>query len=674
MPQRGKEQRFVQVSSSPQELDPRARAENVVKAIQLLQSVERDYIGKDHAFITIPHMEPIMVMTVGDLHMGSISTDYDMILQLRDAILADPNIGVVMVGDEIEGLKAAYMDTNVARTPIAVHEQIDLVRELFLGPLADEGRILAMVSGYFGHNGWVEETTVNPWLMLTQDYDIPIVRNGGTISLQYPNGHGQTMKIWHNPPGKSMYDPVYGLRRVLQQISLPDRPNFGFAGHTHRAGVAKEYAPEMPVSDKLTQALVVVNSGTAKGSNTQLPPDRFGVKLGLPEADPLGQGVLIQPRIQSTGRKLEMNYPFLTQEHGMLLFAALQLMNRLEQQQLTAEMLGRIHSEVEEKPDVSFVGNRSRRVRSPFEETAPSDEESDEDKYERYPFPLQPQYERAVFNVTTRLPVSVDFIQNVRHGSNSEGTAALEQYMGERFRDNPHALIAFLRNLIDTDVASDPARVEILNRFIALGAQFPDQVLVLLHDANLRINSWKKQLDVEEDGEPLPAGSYLAHGMGAKLIRHQSSLQLHVGPENAVMKPQYSILTLDKLGRHGSTSRPTFGHTRMYDLYAGEKPGAVVGGHMSHSGFSSRFDGSNQETDNPVFIQPGWWASTVNTQGKGNAGAGALPGQALILLPGKRKDDYMAFPTSNPEETQLVHEALLLWKGLEILGEVERVQ
>lgn len=676
MSKRGKERgtQFRVKSSAPDMISQEERSRRIIEAIKQMQAVERDYIGRDEVTIKIPHNRPVMVMTVADLHMGSIATNYYEIDAIKKMILDDPDIAVVLLGDEIEGLKERYLDTNTARTIPDVHQQIDLVKHSFIAPLAEEGRILGMVSGYFGHNGWTQDAaTINTWMMMADDFDIPVIRNGGTLNIEYANGHNQVMRIFHNPPGKSQFDPVFGLRRSLQHTSEPDRPNFAVAGHLHRAGVGKEYQPNMPKTDNSPQAMVMINTGTTKGSSEAAPPDRFGVKLGLPLADELGQGFVMQTRRRSSGRKLEANYPFITRDHGLVAFSALQLMDRLEQQGMTDEMIEKIHDEVEEKPNVKFMERSSKRVSTPYVENP--DYDFDEDTYNRWDGELRPQYEIARFNLDTKLPIAIDWISNLRLGSNSEGYRALESYLRTRFIDNPHAFMAFLRNMVDTDVAGDPNRKEILDRLISMGAEYPDQVLVLLHDGNLRANKWKSPVGEDADQGPIPAGSYLAEGLDAQLLRHQSTIELAVGPgTKSKQKPNYSVLTLDKLGRHGSVARPTFGHSRIYDLYAGKKPGAVVGGHLSHSGFSTRFDKSNPETNTPYFIQPGWWATTVNTTGKGNASQGAIPGQALILLPGNGQEYYMAFATSNPEETKYLHEALLLWKGLGLMGIREQVK
>lgn len=659
------ESRFRITDQSPKMISQEEASLRIIRAIQEMQAVERNYIGRDEAVVTVEHNRPIRVMTIADLHMGSIATDYDAIFALRDSILADPDACVILLGDEIEGLTQKYLDTNAARTIPDVHQQIDLVKNTFIKPLAEQGKILSMVSGYFGHNGWTQDqSTVNTWMMMADEYGIPVVRNGGLVTIKYANGKEQSIEIHHNPPGKSKYDPVYGLREAIQSISEPNRPIGATAAHTHRAGIAKEYQPS--INNGKAKAQMYINTGAFKGSNVELPPDRFGVKLGFPLADKPGQGFITY--FKKSGEKEEVDsWPAIQTDQLILMQKALNMLNDTESQGTTDEYMGIIREQVA-APQVKFNERGSKKVTTPYDEN-PGQEKVDEVYKGLYGDMVTGQYSIASWNVISDLPVSIDFIQNIREGSHASGHNALEHYMAERFTNNPYAFIAFLRNIVDQDVALDPKRKGILDHLVSLGVKYPQQVLAVLHDSSLRAKGWKKTVGEGDDQGPIPAGSYLANGMDAKLIRHKSTMRMAVGSSSSPsQKPVYSIMTLDKQGRHGSSNRPTFGNMRVYDRQATRKPGIVAGGHMGMSGFSSKFDGSNPETDAPVFIAPGWWADTVDSEGVGNAGPGAIPGQAAILIPGKSERDYMVIPTSNPEETKLFHEALILWYGLQILG------
>lgn len=657
------EQAFSVADTQPERISQDERSMRIIKAIQEMQAVERDYIGLDEATIQVNHDRPLKIYTVADLHMGSIATDYDAIIEFRDAVLADENAGLILLGDEIEGLIQKYLDSNAARTIPDVHQQIDLIKNVFIKPLAEKGKIFGMVSGYFGHPGWTQDvSTINTWMMMADEFGIPIIKNGGLLKFRYLSGHKQSIRIYHNPPGKSKYDPVFGLREAIQSISGPDA---AVAGHTHRSGIAKENEPN--INNGESEAKIYVNTGAYKGSNENLPPDRFGVKLGLPLADKPGQGMISYLIGNGENAKRDL-WPALTTQQLNLVQLALEMMNYTESAGTTAEFMGIIQDKIA-KPSTIFVDDKSKKVATPYDES-PKKDKDNKTYRELYGDIVTNQYDTAFWNIISDLPISVDFVQNIREGSNSSGHDALETYMTRRFSENSYAFIAFLRNIVDMDAAINPKRKQILDNLVALGVKYPGQVLAVLHDPSLRNNAWKKSVGKENGQGPIPAGSYLANGMDAKLIRHKSIIKVAVGPSSSSeQKPTYSIMTLDKQGKSGgSTNRPTYGLSRIYDKQTQNKPGIVAGGHLAMSGFSSKPDRSNEETEAPTFVASGWWADTVDTEGEGNSGPGAIAGQSTILAPGTKPEDYIVIPTANPEETQLFHEALILLYGLQILG------
>jgi len=575
--------------------------------------------------------------------------------------------------------------TNTARTPIDFHKQIDFIREEILSPLAEKGKILGMVSGYWGHNGWAEDaTTINTWMMLAEGYGIPILQNGGRLNIKFPNNYVHSETIWHNPPGKSRFDTVYGLRNAAFATSESSRSDGYMSGHIHRMGVGKE------LYSGAKSSVYFISSGTAKGSSENIPNDRFGIKLGAPRTDPLGQGVIIEPRRKN---QKEKNYPFASFEQGKMANDALDLLDWTEKKGMTAELLEKIRKEVESKPRITLVSGKSRvsgdenMEDRPVETVKVVGEGWVTNPYSK--MEMRAPYDSLTYNVETRLPVTLHLLSNARLGSSSEGFEDLKKYHQEQIEFNPHSLVVFLRNMIDKDAGSSPQRMEILDKYKEIINGAKNQTLAIMMCESLRSNAWKKKIKIgEEDYEddegkekvksvysmPIAPGSYLAKETDTPLIHHLSLIKLTIGPKGPVSeKPMYSGAFADKLMKHGSYSRPEFGLQRMYDLYTQEKPGFVAGGHMPHAGSMMFYDGSNAETNTPILVAPGWFAKYVNTMGKGNVMPGALPGQAIIFMPGSSKTDYLAFPTVSADETGYMQDAFTLFRGLELMGLTDKV-
>jgi hypothetical protein len=287
-------------------------------------------------------------------------------------------------------------------------------------------------------------------------------------------------------------------------------------------------------------------------------------------------------------------------------------------------------------------------------------------------------------------------IANARLGASYEGYGPLKNFLSNYVVDNPYGLTVFLRNMIDADVAAEVSRDMALEKYIKIMKSNGDQTLAFMLDENLRKNAWKRNKGEREKGKKKENGkekendegkeedkgkekhkgspgiavaTHISRETGARIIHDLSRIKLAVGPNSGIEnKPVYTGVYADKLLHYGSYSRPTYGLRRIYDLHQAVKPGYMVGGHMPYSGTAVFFDRGNPETKYPVLIGTGWWAAYVDSIGQGNVSPGAIPGQAIVLMPGRSTKDYMAFPTSNPDETDYIPKGLTLLTGLKLAG------
>lgn len=640
----------------PEDISPAEQTRLFLEAQERLQTLAQSFAAKDEVTKSVEQNHPIRVHVVGDLHFGHISADGREIIEIRDRILKDPYAGVIFVGDEIEGFTTKYAATSTSGTHANAQEQIEMIRELLLRPLAEQGRILAIVADYFGHPGWINESsTIDPWRLLAQvpnAYGINTLTNGGNIYIEFPNGYTEYIRAFHYAEGKSKFDPIHGLRENATRETIEERPNGELQGHFHRAAIAKEHyagpGGEIPV--------YYISSGTAKGSSPDKPRDGFGRRIGRTDpADRLGQGVIIDPRDEDINR----GYPFISFEHGEIAGEAIDLLNDVESQRLTSELLEQIRAK--DHPSIKLVAKESRMAagNSPYNEQ-PIDGKKDKDAEEFDNYPVKPVlvYDSLGINIETQLPIVLNPIGNVRVGSTVEGYNDLKKYLKENVAHNPHALVVLLRNTIDrkTLVGSE-GHVDI-ERLVKLIQPIRNQVIALMLDGNLRSAKL-----------PYLPGTYISQATDTPLIHHLSVIKIAVGPDASMTKkPVYTGAFADRLERSGSYFKPTFGLRRLYDQMA-TKPGYMTGGHLPSAGTMMFYHQGNSETKYPALIAPGWWAKYVDTIGSGNVKEGAIPGQGIIFMPGTSNQDYMVFPTANADETKYMHEALLLLIGIErVLG------
>ena len=663
---------FSIASVSPDGLTSEQFIQEFDTAIAALQKLEMQQRGKRVVELRVNHSDPIQLILAGDLHLGSFATNKEMIDQLRDYLLSTPNAVLVLMGDEIEGFKAQYASTNVLTTIPGLQTQLDYFYNSFFKPLAAAGKIAGVVSGYWGHNGWAhDDTTINIWAAMTRHHSgVPLIANGGRLKVRFRNGKTTEVQVHHNPPGKSQVDPVHGLRKAAQIQNPANRPEIVGGAHTHRAMVVTEWYPGVNKQTDLVQA------GTPKSSTPGGNTDPFGEKLGLGLADPWLQGVVIKPPKGRRGTKKyqpEVRLPFISYQQGLVVQAALELLNQTEKTGTTAEILEQIHEKFP-KPKVTYVPARSRVTESPAERVDVLNKrlktKNGEDRLTAKD--IAPLYEGLSYDIQTHLPIVVHAVANARLGSYHEQQANLpiEEYLNQLAQDQ-YAFVVFLRNIMDKDSGKDPSRLEILQRYIDMVDVMDGRVLGVMLDGNLGSKAWLKRLGELCDLKPISAGSYLSLKTHAKLIHHMSTISLAVGPEGGfVDKTFYLMQTVDRLLRHGSFSS-TKGIKRIYDLYAADRPSVMMGGHMPVAGTGQFYDRTNLYTQTPVLLSPGWWAQFVDTTG--TRSKGGKPGQAVILMPGTNQSDAMVIPTSSEEQTREVSRAVTLWAGVQLLNLAQQI-
>ncbi len=629
--------------------------------------------------------EPLLVLLIGDLHIGHAATDYEELKKLRDFLLEDDeivvgydeagkpivfdtsNVKIVFLGDEIEGVKSKYLTTNMTGLNMHLQEQLNYFRDEILRPLADAGKVIGMVSHYWGHPGWAHEsTTIDPWAILAEACNVDTILNGGQVTFVFADGQQSVLETRHNPTSKSKYDALHGNREELLKKSEANRPAGAASAHIHQLAVGKEHhaGSSFPI--------YMVSSGTIKSVNKSLPVDQFGVRLGRPYTTGKGMTsvLMTRPVGKYKNRSKEVVHtPLPTLGHADLAQRGLGLLNSTEKQGMTAELRELVLAEFGTEPNIEWDIFASAETPEEME-SLPNKKALkilEEKGHNGDDLKREPVYSHLKFNIETELPILLQLISNVRIGSNeqTDGFNRANKFQRDFVINNPHAVVIYLRNLIDSTVGKLANRREVLDKTARFISRSEEKGLALLLDSNLRDENWKNGED------PIAPGSYLARHADIPLIHHLSTIELAVGPEAAL---PYTLAVLDKLGNHGSFSKPTFGLKRNYDLYMHDKPGIVVGGHMQNAGTQMFHDPFNDETEYPVLVAPGWWAGNVDTMGKGNVSSGADPGQGVILFPQESKSDYLAYPTANKEESNLLFDAFLLLVGLEKLGMLEKVK
>ncbi len=570
------------------------------------ESAERNDPAKGRPFHLKNNLA--VIYPVGDLHIGSASSDIRAIDQLQRRILDDDRAVVILTGDEIEGWVKKYTG-NLTRS-INLDKQITLFQR-FLRPLYEQGKVVGMVSEYFGHPGWsADEAGLNIWKNMLGGMEVPLIANGATIRFHRNGKVVYSLKAFHQPPGRSKNDPVHGARQAI------DIDCDGVVtSHYHDSGV-----------ENTGKELVAI--GTPKGSNRKKPADSLGTRLGLPPTDPLEQGIILDS-------EKNFHYGFMNQQVADLVLEAIEKLDETESEGTTDERIQEAYHR--EGPIQVQIGGGS--VRSKTEKDSPVEQQDKEKRTAKaissYPEIGDSQsayfanayevpYNKLNLDFSTlsgeaiRMPLTIEVFAHLRYGSSAAQIRAFKSNLKKISQDD-HSFAAWM-DVMEKTAGNLHDRRKILDSLLAMMGSMGDRNLALLLSDSLRGAGWKRAVGQGVDSLPIPPATYISQTAGVPLLAELGTIYLNLGPKSIV-----PMTMLHGLQGRGSNEKPLLGLQSTYQgIQKRVKPAVIVGGNKPGSGWGSAFDGDNPYTNYPIFGAPKWWSEK---------NMGENEGFALIIVP-----------------------------------------
>jgi|CXWL01.1.fsa_nt_gi hypothetical protein len=622
---------------------------------------------------------PIRLIPIGDTHLYSRYTDNEAVKRTLQ-MLDEPNSYGFITGDFIEGQHPGISD-HTGSVELDFGKQIVAAAEV-LRPYYYAGKLLCIVDGYDGHEGWGRKNSgisaveimarLMPMIDLKDPTNsdkwryLPVLTQGGLLKLRLNNGHPYVIKIFHNPNsgGSDTVNRQGGLK--TQFLNADDDlflegeyPDMYIAGHQHhRAVVSKEIR-----YDRLTrreESVALVQIGTAKGITTD-NQDPYLVAQGKgPSIGPGPNIVLHQIRGGDKGGAARVTKELITygSENAGVTYDIASILHRVgdqlniaERQNLTSELLEKIIDRVK-KPVTEFDPRNSGR--SPKEKPGRA--------------PLYDDLRWRINNLKD-FPALVYMLANSRYGSSShEGHPYKEVYENvlARAASNPFEHVLVMRDFIDKGVARRFDRRDIIHAMANDLGPVNEQkrLLGIMMSSTLLNDGWQKDVvefnrhydrseqkwvsdkEVDEGFRPGDELYYESAVKGVPLYVNESLLRLALG------KIEYTFFLLDRLGRSGSEFNLVQGlvQSRKKEHVAAE---VTAGGHMSHSGYSV------YPPKNRVYLATGGF-SNWDAGGKGNDKMVAAGGQAVILFPERK----LVIPASSFVEASDIMNGLIIDRGL----------
>jgi len=576
---------------------------------------------------------PHLVLFMSDVHWGTTRTkeaDVDEFLKVAQ----DRDAAILMLGDELEGSKPKHRTIERSRTGSVSDDALDF-QTAVIEP--NQERIIAAVGEHYGHTGWSDESDISLWLLMYDPYGIAVLKNGARVKIE-AGGRVIVTDVAHYWRGGSSIDMLHTQREHAKRKKGKNRPLITASGHTHQAGFAVENYPGQE------DPMYLFQSGAFKGQDPEYPDPYASFGAFDSEVGDPGQGFV------ATKNNI---YPGADLDELQEIHAAMDLFeNEYPTYQEALAM-----AKAEDNTSVTFRSKKSHP--SIDSEDLPSLEEQEAmmDDEEEAEVPngivyskgdLAPLYDTVSYNIRSDWPMLFLPVANVRLGSSYEGLDQLKQMIEEFVTGNPHVFLAFLGNVIDSEVAGRKDRVEVLDTLIDLVSLVgADKVLAILLDGAMRHKNWRKDV---KDLDYVPPGTYVSKATGVPLVPGGSTIQIYHGPSTRAERNfKHEILLLDGLKRHGSYSKATSGLSSYYKNHDNAGHDVLVSGAHPHSGISTqKIDGRDVD-----LVDVGWLSPFDNTSGKKNVQRTAEGGQGVII----HKD--MRIPTNDWNSTMELFNAML---------------
>lgn len=556
--------------------------------------------------------------------------------------LEKKNRFVISTGDELDGRKGEFQHT--IRSPFDYDTQMQLFGEDYLLPLRK--RLLGLAGYYSSHVGWPFKTMVDLWRRMEKDYGVNVVRQRGRIRLGFSESdRSLTFQLTHDSGKSSDTSPLAGLRDQANEWSDddPNKPRIYLCGHSHRKAIGVEMNPG-------SRPVFLSIGGTEKGNDENRPDRHAIIEMGGRVYDPSGNTMVVIRR-DSTTDPMVIALP--TRRRADKLVQALQTLDAIEKENLSGELRGQIYAQVEQAPLATFEPGKSRTTSEAHGANLREDEKG------------APQYDQIHWGITSRLPIIIIPVANLRWGSDSAISHRL-QLMENAINpalNERHSFVLGLRHWLDPSMASNPNRKELLDKLVSLFGPIADKhkLLCVMLSSSMMRKEWGKSVGDREDQESIMPGSYLSEKLSTPLVNHLSTIDLAITRSPTNLRTT-QIVPIDRMTGASSRANPILSNRRAYDWLLSVKPDIIISGHTAKTAIQYVYDSHNPRTHHPLFISTGWF-SHVDSFGKANIQDGAPGGTGTVIC--GENDVYSGI---TPDESRLIHQALWFHEGVMALG------
>lgn len=193
------------------------------------------------AHVEIPNPLISTIVPIGDVHWGSIYTNYELFDKHRKTILETPGLYTILMHNLVDNGIPAKFPANTLANGVPPQEQFR-VMQAYIKELDENGKILGAVMSDC-HEGWSGSVAGVSAAKLLYGYEgrnFPILENGGLLHV----GIGEqryVMGLWHKQgPFNSRFNPEHALRQN-RRLYHEGSTDVEIGAHYHNAAASATY-------------------------------------------------------------------------------------------------------------------------------------------------------------------------------------------------------------------------------------------------------------------------------------------------------------------------------------------------------------------------------------------------------------------------------------------------
>ena len=190
------------VDKKPAQTDVYEKGLEVYRARREFLIANRPY--QESATAVLSSDIPVTVVGIGDVHMGSAYSDFDVFNRDTDLIEKTPGMYAVFLSNLVDvPLPSQYPDSMLVN-PLTPHEQAEVMNDK-LRQLDAKGKLLGMVRSPC-HEGWTERRAgIDIQKLIFMGTSIPMMKNGGIVDLRFVDQEEDKQDVATQTYGLGLY-------------------------------------------------------------------------------------------------------------------------------------------------------------------------------------------------------------------------------------------------------------------------------------------------------------------------------------------------------------------------------------------------------------------------------------------------------------------------------------